>query len=151
MPAQPAPPCDIPMDKPKYCGSCGRTPIIVHQPGTNPITPVAPQPLATTVVTPKISDDSKNDDAASGSDVPRGVRTLVGTLQFNPKNNVWRLRHLGLSTDDKGGEVTLRGIEPYANSLKDHMTVSVRGELATGSSKSQVHDFNVVEVNIVSQ
>lgn len=81
-----------------------------------------------------------------------GRQTLVGTLQYDAKSNVWRLRYVSANADDRQvGEVTLRGIEPYVNSLKDQLTVSVRGEVTATATKSIAPDFNVSEVNIVGQ
>jgi hypothetical protein len=154
QPSQPtnnSSPCEPP-SKPIYCNSCNRGLTIVQQPTGNTVTPNNLPSLATSVVTDKADDDSRNQEPASVADTPSGIRTLVGTLQYNPTTNIWRLRHLGISADDqKGGEVTLRGIEPYANSLRDKLTVSIRGELSGTNAKSQVMDFTVADVNIVGQ
>jgi hypothetical protein len=81
-----------------------------------------------------------------------GRQTLVGTLIYDSKANTWRLRYVGANADDRQvGEVTLRGLEPYVNSLKDHLTVSIRGDVSAAATKSQVPDFTVLEVNIVGQ
>jgi hypothetical protein len=141
-------PCDPP-SKPVYCNSCNKGLIIVQQPGSSAVPPTALPPLATSVGNGK-DEESSTSRYQSTTDVPRGPRTLVGTLQYNSKTNVWRLRHLGIGPDDQqGGEVVLRGIEPYANSLKDKLTVSIRGELSATTTRFM--DFNVSEVNIVGQ
>ena len=84
--------------------------------------------------------------------VSYGKRVLVGMLHHDTRSDVWRLRFLGAGADEQEvGEVTLRGIESYLHSLKDQLTVSIRGELAPATSKSHVPDFNVSEVNIIGQ
>lgn len=148
QPCQPmSTPCHPAPSKPVYCNSCERTPIIVHQPGTGTL-----PPIATSVPSREVAKAQIDDTPVNNAEVSHETRTIVGSLRYDAKANVWHLRHVGQGNDDqKVSEVTLKGIEPYVNSLRDRMTVSIRGELTTGGTSSQSATFTVSEVNIVGQ
>ncbi len=148
QPSQPtSTPCHPAPSKPVYCRSCDRTPIIVQQPGTGTL-----PPIATSVPSREVAKAQIEDTTANSGEVSHETRTIVGSLRYDARANIWRLRHVGLGNDDqKVSEVTLKGIEPYANSLRDGMTVSIRGELTTGGTLAQSGLFAISEVNIVGQ
>lgn len=77
------------------------------------------------------------------------TQTLFGTIVYNSRSKLWRLRFANAAEDDPfGGVVTLRGIEPFAHGLRDGMQVSVRGELVHAQTQSLNPDFAVRDVAV---
>ena len=117
---------------------------------TNAGTSAQLSPIIVGRSTPSARESAKaNVDDGPGMELNKEIRTIVGSLRHDANSNIWRLRHIGNTDDDqKVYEVVLKGIEPYANSLRDRMTVSIRGELTNRTKNSEM---NVAEVNIVGQ
>jgi hypothetical protein len=111
----------------------------------------APAPITTTIVTPAPAAAMTSSATAPPYYNSPDYSILFGTLDYNRRTGVWRLRYADAGDEDRyGGCVTLDGIGRQMQDFASGQTVRVEGALVDAESKDVSPSYRVKDMRPVT-